>query len=93
MAAKEQIKLLSGYPHDAQAQIIQHSIQNDYQGLFPPKGDSHGTHQRPTAKNWDIDHDDTSWLTGNAGGSGDSGIGEQDFQGNADCVYSLEKSD
>jgi len=37
-AAKKQFKLLSNYAFDVQQQIIDQSIQNDYQGLFGPKG-------------------------------------------------------
>lgn len=37
-AADKQIQLLSKYPPMVQKHIIDTSIQNDYQGLFPPKG-------------------------------------------------------
>jgi len=37
-AATKQFKLLSNYAFDVQQQIIDQSIQNDYQGLFEPKG-------------------------------------------------------
>lgn len=39
-AAKKQFKLLSNYALEVQQQIIDQSIQNDYQGLFEPKGNS-----------------------------------------------------
>jgi len=42
LAAEEQHKLLAAYDHATQAQIVSQSIQNDYQGLFPPKGGQHG---------------------------------------------------
>ena len=36
-AAKKQLKMLADYDHKTQQEIIDHSIQNDYQGLFRPK--------------------------------------------------------
>lgn len=39
-AAKKQFKLLTDYDLNTQQQIINQSIQNDYQGLFEPKGGS-----------------------------------------------------
>lgn len=47
-AAKKQFKMLLEYPESVQAEIINTSITNDYQGLFPPKGASNGT--RPNDK-------------------------------------------
>jgi hypothetical protein len=44
-AAKKQFKLLSNYAFDVQQQIIDQSIQNDYQGLFEPKGNTNGQNQ------------------------------------------------
>lgn len=41
-AARKQIKLLRKYPANVQQQIIDQSIQNDYQGLFEPKGGGNG---------------------------------------------------
>lgn len=38
VAEKKQRKFLAQYPPPIQQQIIDHSIQNSYQGLFPPKG-------------------------------------------------------
>jgi len=47
-AAKKQFKLLTNYDFEVQQQIIDQSIQNDYQGLFAPKGNNNDqTHQRP----------------------------------------------
>jgi len=47
-AAKKQFKLLLDYDLLTQQQIIDQSIQNDYQGLFAPKGNANDqTHQRP----------------------------------------------
>lgn len=37
-AAEKQIELLTQHPESVQRQIIETSIANDYQGLFPPKG-------------------------------------------------------
>lgn len=37
-AAPKQLKLLAKYPYDIQQDIVNSSIQNDYQGLFEPKG-------------------------------------------------------
>ncbi len=39
-AAKKQFELLTNYAFEVQQQIIDQSIQNDYQGLFEPKGGS-----------------------------------------------------
>ncbi len=33
-----QWKMLACYTGEVQLQIIEHSMMNDYQGLFPPKG-------------------------------------------------------
>lgn len=46
-AAKKQFKFLTNYALDLQQQIIDQSIQNDYQGLFEPKGNNDGTENRP----------------------------------------------
>ena len=45
-AAKKQFELLSDYALDVQQQIINQSIQNDYQGLFAPKGNNNGISQQ-----------------------------------------------
>jgi len=37
-AAPKQLKLLAKYPYEVQQDIVNSSIQNDYQGLFEPKG-------------------------------------------------------
>lgn len=51
-AARKQLKLLCRYPIPVQQQIVDTSIQNDYQGLFEPKGGTHGhgTNQPSTRK-------------------------------------------
>ena len=38
IAQKKQQKLLRQYPPSVQQEMIDHSISNSYQGLFPPKG-------------------------------------------------------
>ena len=53
-AATKQFKLLTNYALDVQQQIINQSIQNDYQGLFEPRGSNENnqrSHQsgRPSA--------------------------------------------
>jgi hypothetical protein len=53
-AANKQFKLLTNYDFDVQQHIIDHSIQNDYQGLFAPKGntnDQQNKSGRPSAAN------------------------------------------
>lgn len=40
-AAEKQFKFLSDYDFETQKSIVEESIKNDYQGLFPPKGGSH----------------------------------------------------
>lgn len=47
-SAKLQIKLLCKYQGDIQAEIVNASIQNGYQGLFEPKGQKQFT--QPTSK-------------------------------------------
>jgi uncharacterized protein (DUF885 family) len=42
-AAKKLIKLLSAYPKHVQEKMVDDSIQNDWQGLFPPKGSANET--------------------------------------------------
>lgn len=44
-AAGMQLKFLANYPPLVQKQIIDTSIQNDYQGLFEPKGGQYGQNQ------------------------------------------------
>lgn len=46
-AANKQFKLLKEYDPEQQQQIIDNSIQNDYQGLFPLKGGSNAAYQKP----------------------------------------------
>jgi len=36
-AATRQLNMLAKYSPEAQRRVVDHSIQNDYQGLFPPK--------------------------------------------------------
>lgn len=58
-AAKKQFKLLLNYTHEQQQEVIDNSIQSDYQGLFALKG-------LPTraAKTFIDKHTDTSWADG-----------------------------
>lgn len=44
-AARQQIAMLAEYAPDAQQAMVQQSIQNDYQGLFAPKGANHAAGQ------------------------------------------------
>jgi|GEM_PF-921903 len=46
LAAKKQFELLAKYPLETQAEIINSSIQNDYQGLFEPKGNQNANQNR-----------------------------------------------
>lgn len=48
-ASKKQFKHLLAYSESDQQAIIDQSISNDYQGLFELKGNTNGSHQRPTA--------------------------------------------
>lgn len=67
-AAEKQVELLQQHPEPVQRQIIENSIANDYQGLFPPKGDggrqlsvvSGGGRSRDTSLAEDLS--DTSWA-------------------------------
>jgi hypothetical protein len=45
VAEKKQRKMLAEYPPPIQQQIIDNSIMNSYQGLFPPKGNGNGQNQ------------------------------------------------
>ena len=55
-AAKKQFKLLLGYTFEQQQEVIDNSIQNDYQGLFALKGMPAKPVESFIAK-----HTDTSW--------------------------------
>lgn len=44
-AARQQVALLAEQPPDVQRAMVQQSIQNDYQGLFVPRGASHAAGQ------------------------------------------------
>lgn len=59
-AAKKQFKLLTDYAFDVQQQIIDQSIQNDYQGLFAPKGGINGS--QPAQQSAMNNLTDTSWA-------------------------------
>ena len=51
-AARKQFRLLEQHDYPTQQQIIDNSIQNDYQGLFPvkQKEGKHETYQQPTQR-------------------------------------------
>lgn len=49
-AARKQVKFLAGYDPSTQTQIIDQSIANDYQGLFPPRGANHAVSQSPFSR-------------------------------------------
>lgn len=54
-AAKKQFNVLKDYPPEVQAEIIDSSIQNDYQGLFRPKaGGQNEKSNRPAEPNRSI---------------------------------------
>ena len=58
MAERKQQKLLTNYPPPIQATIIDQSIMNSWQGLFPPK-----QQQQSTRKSNIYDElTDTSWA-------------------------------
>tara|TARA_R110002110_G_scaffold415835_1_gene657194 strand:+ start:21292 stop:22050 length:759 start_codon:yes stop_codon:yes gene_type:complete len=63
-AAKKQIGLLLQHPPAVQRQIIESSIANDYQGLFPPKGGGRPLAVVPTSRATSLAEDlnDTSWA-------------------------------
>ena len=58
MAEKKQQKLLTAYPPPIQQSIIDHSITNSYQGLFPPKQQQQSTRRT----NIYDELTDTSWA-------------------------------
>jgi len=66
MAERKQRKLLAKYPPPIQQEIIDHSIQNSYQGLFPPKGGQSRelatTNRRTRHTSLADDLHDTSWV-------------------------------
>jgi hypothetical protein len=59
-AATKQFKMLSNYAFDIQQQIIDQSIQNDYQGLFELKGVANVQTQQSAMKNLT----NTDWASG-----------------------------
>ena len=61
MAQRKQQQMLCGYPPPIQQVIIDQSISNSYQGLFPPKNYKapEGTTRRRTLHE---DLTDTSWA-------------------------------
>lgn len=61
-AAKKQLAMLEKYPTHIQKQIIDSSIQNDYQGLFPPKGGFNGQNQPARSSHAQRSESDTAAL-------------------------------
>ena len=66
-AAKKQLAMLEKYPSHIQQQIIDSSIQNDYQGLFPPKGGFNGQNQPARSSHAQRSESDTEQLIAYAG--------------------------
>lgn len=64
MAANKQFKMLLDYDRPTQQQIIDTSITNDYQGLFPPKGRAAASAPAGSSRGRSIEEDlrDTSWA-------------------------------
>ena len=62
-AAKKQFKLLAKYTEEQQKQIIDNSIQNDYQGLFDLKENGNGNYQA-NKRQTEIDDTSTDWAVG-----------------------------
>lgn len=62
IAERRQRRLLEQYPEHVQAQMIDYSITNSYQGLFPPKQQS--VIPARTTRDTTLEHDltDTSWA-------------------------------
>jgi hypothetical protein len=61
-AARKQFKFLMEYTEPVQAEIINLSITNDYQGLFPPKGSAGSTGLAVQSGGFIKKHTDRSWA-------------------------------
>lgn len=61
-AAKMQRKMLSAYSPEVQRAIIEQSIMNDWQGLFPPKGQNVPLGTGTRARTLQDDLTDRSWA-------------------------------
>lgn len=59
IAERKQVAMLCGYPPPIQQQIIDQSIMNSWQGLFPPK-QQHQPQTRQTSLTQDLT--DISWA-------------------------------
>ena len=59
-ARGKQWQMLAQYDHAAQQRIIDHSIRNDYQGLFPTK--EQATRNSTRARTLEYDLFDRSWA-------------------------------
>ena len=62
-AAAKQFKLLAKYTEEQQKQIIDKSIESDYQGLFELKENGNGNYQANFRQN-EIDDTSTDWADG-----------------------------
>ena len=52
----EQLAWLAGFPNDVATEIIQQSLRNGWQGLFPPKGSGGARHAARTPEETHADH-------------------------------------
>ena len=50
----EQLAWLAGYPNAVAIEIIQQSLRNGWQGLFPPKGGATARAVAPQASVWEL---------------------------------------
>jgi len=64
VAAKRQIKKLTSLPEVVQQMVIDHSIENDYTGLFPEKFAKMAEPVRQSTDNFIERHTDSSWADG-----------------------------
>ena len=65
-SASMQLKMLSRHPRSVQQQIINSSIQNDYTGLFEPKGGAYGQNQHNRISTAQRSSNDTERLLAHA---------------------------
>jgi len=59
-ARRKQWKILGLYGHEEQQRLIDHSISNDYQGLFPARQQTKKTSTRANSLEHDLN--DRSWA-------------------------------
>ena len=87
LAANKQFKLLESYSDDQQQEIIDNSIQNDYQGLFKLRGQSNennkpGSPQRKTKREELMQRTARDLAAVRGMGSGSRGQGSRGLVGN-----------